>query len=89
NKEVSDIAAILEEHFNARGGLQDFSNSDGWLDYLYGVILIKSKSERLAMQWLLRSVNLNPWNWSAWLELASLIEGPEQLDDAFKASLPK
>lgn len=89
NKAVPDIAAILEEYFNSRGGLQDFTNSDGWLDYLYGIILIKSKSERLAMQWLLRSVNLNPWNWSAWLELASLIEGPEQLDDTFKASLPK
>lgn len=89
NKEVPGVAIVLEEYFNARGGLEDLSNSDGWLDYLYGIILIKSKSERLAMQWLLRSVNLNPWNWSAWLELASLIENPEQLDDTFKASLPK
>ncbi|KAF2208608.1 hypothetical protein CERZMDRAFT_48953 [Cercospora zeae-maydis SCOH1-5] len=89
NKEVPGVATVLEEYFNARGGLQDLTNSDGWLDYLYGIILIKSKSERLAMQWLLRSVNLNPWNWSAWLELASLIETAEQLDDTFKASLPK
>lgn len=89
NKEVSGVAAILDEYFNARGGIENLANSEGWLDYLFGIILIKSKCERLAMQWLLRSVNLNPWNWSAWLELASLIEGPEQLDDNFKASLPK
>lgn len=79
NKEVPGIAAILEEHFNARGGLQVLTNSQGWLDYLYGIILIKSKSEVLAKQWLLRSVNINPFNWSAWLELASLIESADEL----------
>ncbi|KAF7187019.1 Anaphase-promoting complex subunit 8 [Pseudocercospora fuligena] len=79
NKEVSNIAAILEEYFAARGGLEDMSSSQGWLDYLYGIILIKSKSEDLAKQWLLRSVNINPFNWSAWLELASLVENEEIL----------
>ncbi|EME81958.1 uncharacterized protein MYCFIDRAFT_165155, partial [Pseudocercospora fijiensis CIRAD86] len=79
NKEVSSIAAILEEYFAARGGLEETGNSQGWLDYLYGIILIKSKSEDLAKQWLLRSVNINPFNWSAWLELASLVENEEIL----------
>ncbi|KAF2163605.1 hypothetical protein M409DRAFT_26213 [Zasmidium cellare ATCC 36951] len=79
NKEVSGIGAILEEYFNARGGLEDMTNSQGWLDYLYGIILIKSKSELLAKQWLLRSVNINPFNWSAWLELASLVESADEL----------
>ena len=89
NKEVSGIAAVLDEYFDARGGLENLANSEGWLDYLYGIILIKSRSERLAMQWLLRSVNLNPWNWSAWLELASLIEEVADLNDQFKSNLPK
>lgn len=73
NKEVAGILSILEEYFNARGGLEDLGNSQGWLDYLYGLMLVKTKSEALAKQWLLRSVNLNPYNWSAWLELVSLI----------------
>lgn len=79
NKEVTEVAAILEDYFNARGGVEVLDNSQGWLDYLYGIILIKSKSEHLAKQWLLRSVNINPCNWSAWLELASLIDSVEEL----------
>lgn len=79
NNEVSTISAILEEYFEARGGLKNTENSQGWLDYLYGIILIKSKSEPLAKQWLLRSVNINPYNWSAWLELASLVDSLEDL----------
>lgn len=79
NKEVSGILAILEDYFNTRGGLQDMGNSQGWLDYLYGIVLLKSKSETLAKQWLLRSVNLNPYNWSAWLELASTIGSQEEM----------
>ncbi|WPH03836.1 Hypothetical protein R9X50_00671900 [Acrodontium crateriforme] len=79
NKEIPGILVILEDYFAARGGLQDLTNSQGWLDYLYGVVLLKNKSETLAKQWLLRSVNLNPYNWSAWLELASLVGSPDDL----------
>ncbi|KAK3698627.1 Anaphase-promoting complex subunit 8 [Vermiconidia calcicola] len=79
NKEVAGILAILEEYFSARGGIQDLSNSQGWLDYLYGLMLMKTKSDDLAKQWLLRSVNLNPYNWSAWLELGSLVGSVEEL----------
>lgn len=79
NKEVPGILALLEDYFSARGGLQDLGNSQGWLDFLYGIVLQKTKSDALAKQWLLRSVNLNPYNWSAWLELASLIGSQEDL----------
>jgi anaphase-promoting complex subunit 8 len=79
NREVNGILSILDEYFNARGGIQDMENSQGWLDYLYGLMLIKTKSEALAKQWLLRSVNLNPFNWSAWLELASLVSSSEDM----------
>ena len=79
NKEVAGIMETLDEYFDARGGLQNMNNSQGWLDYLYGLMLIKSKSEPLAKRWLLRSVTLNPYNWSAWLELASLIGSHDDL----------
>jgi anaphase-promoting complex subunit 8 len=79
NKELPEISATLETYFNARGGLEDKGNSQGWLDYLYGVALMKSKSENLAKQWLLRSVDINPYNWAAWQELASSIGSLEEL----------
>ncbi|QIX02343.1 hypothetical protein AMS68_007860 [Peltaster fructicola] len=79
NKELIGISSILEDYFNARGGLQNMENSEGWLDYLYGVVLMRMKSEQLAKQWLLRSVNLNPYNWSAWLELANSIGSVEEM----------
>lgn len=79
NKELPEISATLETYFNARGGLEEKGNSQGWLDYLYGVTLMKSKSENLAKQWLLRSVDINPYNWAAWQELASSIGSIEEL----------
>lgn len=78
NKELSGVAAILEDYFNMRGGLHD-DQSQGWLEYLYGLILLRLKSETLAKQWLLRSVNNNPYNWSAWLELASTIGSKDEM----------
>ncbi|KAK6435357.1 Anaphase-promoting complex subunit 8 [Oleoguttula sp. CCFEE 5521] len=79
NKGIAGIASVLEEYFNARGGLQNTSKSQGWLDYLYGLVLMKNKSESLAKQWLLRSVNANPHNWAAWQELAASIGSIEEL----------
>ena len=88
NKEVSTVTAALEEYFNARGGLNNPDNSQGWLDYLYGLMLVKGNCHPLAKQWLIRSVNLNYYNWSAWLELASLINSPDELQ-AVGQHLPK
>lgn len=79
NKELPGISAIMEAYFNSRGGLEERGNSQGWLDYLYGIVLMKSKSEGLAKQWLLRSVDVNPYNWAAWQELASSIGSVEEL----------
>lgn len=39
----------------------------------YGVVLAKDRSHDLAIEWLLKSVFLYPWNWGAWLELSCLI----------------
>lgn len=79
NKDLGGILAVLEEYFSARGGLENIENSQGWLDYLYGVVLMKNKSEALAKQWLLRSLNINAYNWSAWLELGSLVTSTDDL----------
>ncbi|KAK5162902.1 Anaphase-promoting complex subunit 8 [Saxophila tyrrhenica] len=79
NKEIDGILAVLEEYFTARGGLDNYGNSQGWLEYLYGLLLLKSKTERLATQWLVRSVNINFYNWSAWIELGSLVGSQEEL----------
>lgn len=79
NKDLPDVLNILEEYFKARGGIENATNSQGWLDYLYGLLLLKSKCEDLAQRWLLRSVSLNPYNWAAWLELASTVNSTEDL----------
>ncbi|KAK5735343.1 Anaphase-promoting complex subunit 8 [Elasticomyces elasticus] len=90
NKELPSILAVLEEYFASRGGLQDLSNSQGWLDYLYGLCLLRSSksSDALAKQWLLRAVNIQPYNWSAWLDLSSLINSVEDLQQ-LSPHLPK
>ncbi|GAA5910236.1 hypothetical protein JCM6882_001782 [Rhodosporidiobolus microsporus] len=33
-----------------------------------------------ALETLVKSVNLDPWNWSAWLKIAECLDGPEELD---------
>ncbi|KAK4048976.1 Anaphase-promoting complex subunit 8 [Microbotryomycetes sp. JL221] len=37
-----------------------------------------------AMDLLIKSVGIEPWNWSAWLRLASCVEGPDELDTVIK-----
>ncbi|KAK4888430.1 Anaphase-promoting complex subunit 8 [Elasticomyces elasticus] len=88
NKELPSILATLETYFTPGGGLQDLTNSQGWLDYLYGLCLVRTKSDALAKQWLLRAVNIQPYNWSAWLDLSSLINSVEDLQQ-LSPHLPK
>lgn len=79
NKELTTISAVLEEYFDQRGGLESTQPSQGFLEYLYGIVLMKGKSEDLAKSWLIRSVNLYPWNWGAWRELADLLASVEEV----------
>ncbi|KAK4046940.1 Anaphase-promoting complex subunit 8 [Microbotryomycetes sp. JL201] len=68
---------------------------DGWWLYLKSLLLLSLPSNspppsfmlvqdadvRLtAMDALIKSVTLEPWNWSAWLKLASCIDGPDELE---------
>ncbi|PSK36738.1 hypothetical protein B9Z65_1921 [Elsinoe australis] len=80
NKELVAIAGLLEDYFKQRENSKTIKRqSDGFLEYLHAIILMKGRNEDLAKQWLLRSVALNEWNWSAWVELASLIGSMEEL----------
>lgn len=79
NKELTTISAILDDYLSEKGGLDSNEASEGFLEYLYGIILLKGKNEELAKKWLLRSVNLNPWNWGAWRELADMLESAEEV----------
>lgn len=81
NKELTNISGILEDYLNSKGGLNSKEPSQGFLEYLYGIVLLKGKSDHLARAWLIRSVNLNPWNWGAWRELADMLESAEEVCD--------
>lgn len=70
NKELIGLTRTLEAWFSSRNVEQ---HSDGWLEYLYGIILTKGKNEEDAKRWLIRSAALCPFNWGAWLELSGLI----------------
>jgi anaphase-promoting complex subunit 8 len=77
NKELSGISTILEQWFTdlPTSGRQP----QGWLEYLYGIVLAKGKNEKLAIEYLLQSVQQYPYNWGAWQELTSLLGTNEEV----------
>ena len=79
NKELTLISSILEDYLGAKGGLQSTQPSQGFLEYLYGIVLLNGKSEDLAKSWLIRSVSAYPWNWGAWRELADMLGSVEEV----------
>lgn len=76
NQDLAEISKILEQYFTSTSS--DRATS-GWLEYLYGIILAKGKNDADAKRWLIRSVNLFPFNWGAWLELCDLINSIEEV----------
>ena len=88
NRELSALSRGIEGYFRARDAADpQLKRSQGWLEYLYGVILSKSKQENMAQQWLLRSVRLNPYHWGAWEELSSLLSSVDDLNAHLSSSL--
>ncbi|KAK9318930.1 anaphase promoting complex subunit 8 [Lipomyces orientalis] len=75
NKELALIIGELEQYFRSTDRLKH----DPFLLYLYGVVLIKHKCEKAALEPLVRSVKLYPYNWGAWLELAACVSTIDQL----------
>lgn len=73
NRELPDLARGLEGWFAERKERDMEERGQGWLEYLYGVILLKGKNEEEAKKWLIRSVHLFPFHWGAWQELNDLL----------------
>ncbi|KUJ06645.1 TPR-like protein [Mollisia scopiformis] len=81
NKQLVIISRFLEAWFHEHSAENgEVVGSQGWLEYLYGMVLAKDKSNEAAMQWLIRSVHLYPMNWGSWLEMTSLISRVEDLN---------
>jgi anaphase-promoting complex subunit 8 len=80
NRELPTLARGLEAYFHYQESLGFYEKkSQGWLEYLYGVVLVKTKQEALAQQWLHRAVLQNPYHWGAWEELTSLLSSIDDL----------
>jgi anaphase-promoting complex subunit 8 len=71
--------------------LELLPQKDGFLFYIQGVVNIKLNKLQEGKEALIQSVTLYPFNWSAWLELATLVDKIETLDailDQLHPSLP-
>lgn len=67
DKELRDLASkLLKDNFH--------SKMDGYLQYLYGVILKKLDASYLATEVLLKSIDNEPMLWCSWFELGKLVE---------------
>ncbi|KAK4189650.1 anaphase-promoting complex subunit 8 [Podospora australis] len=81
NKQLLVVSRFLKRWFDERGsGAGESSASQGFLEYLYGMVLAKEKNDEEALSYLKESVQLFPWNWGAWLEMTNLISRVEQLN---------
>ena len=77
NKELPGVSAVLEEWFKNLPG--SGRQPQGWLEYLYGIVLAKGKNEKLAMEYLIKSVHQYTYNWGAWQELQGLLSTIEEV----------
>lgn len=80
NKELTGISTVLEEWFAVSP--DEGRQPQGWLEYLYGIVLAKGKNEHMAIDWFIRSVNCYPYNWGVWLELSSILNTVEEVSSA-------
>ena len=78
NIELPGLIATLRSRLDNTGSRTE---GQGWLEYLYGIALSKTKNTDEAKRWLIRSLNLYPFNWGAWQELGLLIHSTNELDD--------
>jgi len=80
NRELVSIQRHLKARFvhHSKGKVQ----SQGWLEYLYGIVLAKQKNVEEAKDWLIKSVNLYEFNWGAWQELGDLVENVQDVSNS-------
>ncbi|KAI0467710.1 cell division cycle protein-like protein 23 [Xylaria cf. heliscus] len=88
NKQLLYIRSILEKWLIRHHGQFGHGHSQGWLEYLYGVVLAKQQNNDLAISWLLKSIKLNPWNWGAWQELCALVRNAQHLNSIYTELQP-
>lgn len=78
NKQLLVVSRFLElwfaQHTSEDG---EVLGSQGFLEYLYGIVLAKEKNESAAMDYFVRSVHQFPMNWGCWLEMTNLISRVE------------
>ncbi|KAI7905498.1 anaphase promoting complex subunit 8 [Cokeromyces recurvatus] len=74
NPELNSIYEELSEDYEK-------DNLDAFTLYLYGIVLKRRKSSLKAATVLLKSIQAYEFNWSAWMELASLIENRKMFID--------
>lgn len=79
NRELVGLTRSLEGWFSDRAAKGLEGSNHGWLEYLYGIVLAKGKTEVDAKRWLIKSVHRYPFNWGAWLELKDLLTRVEDL----------
>ncbi|KAJ5182465.1 Cdc23 [Penicillium capsulatum] len=79
NRELPDLARGLDGWLTERSAKGLEEKGQGWLEYLYAVVLIKGRNEEQAKKWLIRSVHQNPFHWGAWQELNDLLSSTEDL----------
>lgn len=77
NRELVGIGQALEARMELIQSKK--VTSQGWLEYLYGVVLARSKNDEKSRQCLLRSVYMYPYNWSAWQELGLLVTNKDEV----------
>ncbi|KAK2593851.1 Anaphase-promoting complex subunit 8 [Conoideocrella luteorostrata] len=81
NKQLLVVGRYLAAWFKERMALdEEDMGSQGWLEYLYGMVLAKEKNDAQAMDYFVRSVHKYPMNWGCWLEMTSLISRVEELN---------
>ncbi|PON24040.1 hypothetical protein TGAM01_v207051 [Trichoderma gamsii] len=81
NKQLLVVGRFLTAWFEERTTDDDeVLGSQGWLEYLYGMVLAKEKNDEKALEFLIRSVHKYPMNWGCWLEMTSLISRVEDLN---------
>ncbi|OLN84891.1 Anaphase-promoting complex subunit 8 [Colletotrichum chlorophyti] len=80
NKQLNAVSRFLSNWFDERTTDDgEVLGSQGWLEYLYGMVLAKEKNEDKAMDYFIRSVHLYPMNWGCWQEMTQLISRVEDL----------
>ncbi|KAM0507386.1 hypothetical protein ACHAP8_001013 [Fusarium lateritium] len=88
NKQLLVIGHFLATWFEERTTEDDeVLGSQGWLEYLYGMVLAKEKNDDKALEYFIRSVHKYTMNWGCWLEMTSLISRVEDQGPGLASSL--